>query len=152
MRANTSCASSPSSTRLAKAPSRPQSMVTKLAADGSGLEAVGARDGADDAARPRDACHGIGEVFLILERGERADLSDAVDAVVIADLLEGADDARLAEAVADACAGETVGLGEGAKAQHLRITDVDGQQLVGRRGVAIGLVEAEQHAAWQSAR
>ena len=125
-------------------------MVTKLAADGQGLQTVGARYRADDAARPHDAADSLGEIFLILERGERADLADAIDAVVIADLLERANDARFAEAIANARAGKAVGFGKGAQPQDLRIADVDRQQLRRGRRIAIGFVEQQQHAGRQS--
>ena len=113
-------------------------------------EVVRARDGTDDVARADDATHRFREVFLILERGQRADLSDAVDAIVIADLLEGADDARFTDAIADAGAGEAIGLGERAQTQDLRVAGVDRQQLCRWRRIAIGLVEQQQHAGRQS--
>ncbi len=68
---------------------------------------------------------------------------------MIADLLEGADDPRFADAIADAGAGEAIGLGEGAQPQDLRVADVDRQQLCRRRRIAIGLVEQQQHAGGQ---
>ena len=50
-----------------------------------------------------------------------------------------------AEGVADAEAGEAVGLREGAEADDVGAVDVDGGQGAGGRGLAVGLVE-EEHA------
>ena len=86
---------------------------------------------------------------LVRQCGQRARLGDAVDAEVVADLVEALDHARLADRVADARAGHAVGLGEGAEADDLRIGDVDRRRGAGRRELAIGLVEAEHGAGRQ---
>jgi hypothetical protein len=143
IRTKTPRAIRPSRTALAKIPSRPQSTVTKLVADGTGREAVLMRDPADAVAGRRDLRADLGQIRLVGQRGQRAGLSDPAHAEVVADLVEGADQVGMADGVADAETGHAVALGEGAHPDHAGVGRVDRRGDAVRGEVDIGLVEDE---------
>ena len=121
LRTNTSRISSACRTRAANAPSLPQWIATKFAA-----EASGDRPFSTAIAAIRSTCggnlgDGVCQILLIEKRGEGAKLTDAIDAVVIADLVERFDHASLADRVADTCAGEPVGFRKCTIADDLRV-------------------------------
>jgi diguanylate cyclase (GGDEF)-like protein len=120
LRMKTSRASVSCSTFSAKAPSAPQSMVTKLVADGIGSSPVVAGDAGDALAAGGAAGHHGGQIVLVGERGLAGHLRHLVDAVMVAHLLEAADHRGVAEGIAAAQAGEAVGFGEGPKPGQVR--------------------------------
>jgi hypothetical protein len=76
-------------------------------------------------------------------------LRELVDAEVVADLVEGLDEARFGDGVADARARHAVGFREGAGADDARVRHVDPGQRVGGREIGVGFVEAQHRVAGQ---
>ena len=84
------------------------------------------------------------EVIVILESGQGSGLADAIHAEVEADLLEGLENTRMSEGIADPGAGQAVGLRECPQSNYPRVVDFDRDDIVGVAMLEVGLIQDEE--------